>query len=450
MNRFVRALRAAAGELFRSATIEAGANGPRWPSRSAMARPAQEILRRRKLAAERAAASALNSPLGARVVECWTGAIAGDGPSLTVQGVAPDLARRVLASWNAWWPVADAEGLGGADLLIERAVRALVTSGEAFVHAELHPDTMALALRLWNSEQVAGDLTRPLTGGARIVGGVELDAAGRRRAFYVRENVDQPLIFDYGLRRIDAVDVFHIFSPAAPGAQRGLSWLAPIASRLHLVDAIEDAILAKAQTAALFAGALYRPEGSAAGPLDAVVKDGEAGLEPGAMITVPEGFQVSWSDPPDNGGAVELLKHAVRSVATGAGMSYPQLSADLADCNYSSIKFGTADFRRRVKTIRKTLMEGQFLNLAFKRFVTLEILNGRLPAEASAAVPAWIWPTTGDMIEPAKETQAAIDAIAAGLKSRPQVVAEWGRDVAELDAEIAADPRRPTTTEGTP
>lgn len=442
MGRLTRAIKAAAGELFRSGTVEAGANGPRWPSRSAIARPSQEILRARKLAADRAAAAALNSPLGNRAVEAWVTSLIGDGPSLQVRGVSPDLAGRIADAWGGWWPVADAEGLGDLALFLERAARNLVLTGESFVHAELS-DSRALALRLWASEQVAGDLTRPLEGGARVVGGVELDATGRRRAFYVRENVDQPLIFDYNLRRIDAADVFHVFTPLMPGAQRGISWLAPVASRLQLVDAIEDAILAKAQTAALFGGALYRREGSGAGPLDAIVNDGEAGLEPGAMITVPDGYEVSWSDPPDNGGAVELLKHAVRSVASGMGMAYPALSGDLSDTNYSSIKYGTADFRRRVKAVRANLFAGQLLNPAFRRWVLLETLNGRLPSEAIAAEPVWTWPATWDRIEPLKEINADIAAVGANLKSRAQVVAEMGRDVAELDAEIAADPRRP-------
>ncbi len=45
--------------------------------------------------------------------------------------------------------------------------------------------------------------------------------------------------------------------------------------------------------------------------------------------------------------------------------------------------------------------------------------------------PGWQW------VDPQKEVNADIAAIGAGLKSREEVVAARGRDIDELDAEIA-------------
>ena len=44
-----------------------------------------------------------------------------------------------------------------------------------------------------------------------------------------------------------------------------------------------------------------------------------------------------------------------------------------------------------------------------------------------------------------KDTQADVLALSAGLRSRAEIIAARGRDIADVDAEIAADTFRPAT-----
>ena len=97
------------------------------------------------------------------------------------------------------------------------------------------------------------------------------------------------------------------------------------------------------------------------------------------------------------------------------------------------------EFRRRVVALQKTLLVGQVLNRIFRRFVTLEVLEGRLNVGLAAlADPVFIFPGWAQ-IDPQKETEADIAAIGARLKSRREAISQRGRDPEEVDREIAGD-----------
>ena len=87
----------------------------------------------------------------------------------------------------------------------------------------------------------------------------------------------------------------------------------------------------------------------------------------------------------------------------------------------------------------------QFLRPVWERFVTLEILSGRLYApdfevapedylDASFLFPEWA------SLDPFKEAKADLLLLQAGVRSRSEVISARGRDPEELNAEIASDP----------
>jgi capsid protein len=89
----------------------------------------------------------------------------------------------------------------------------------------------------------------------------------------------------------------------------------------------------------------------------------------------------------------------------------------------------------------------QFCQPVWRRLVLLAMLRGELAddgrpetLDAYCAVN-WI-PPGWDWVDPAKDADADATAIAAGLKSRREVVAARGYDIEQLDAEIAADKAR--------
>jgi capsid protein len=60
-----------------------------------------------------------------------------------------------------------------------------------------------------------------------------------------------------------------------------------------------------------------------------------------------------------------------------------------------------------------------------------------------------MWPGFAPL-DPYREAQSDVDLLNAGLRSRAEIIASRGRDVADVDAEIAADTFRPLAPRGTP
>jgi lambda family phage portal protein len=439
LDRLGRAAKAAA-LAFRSAPIEAGGTGRR--ASPVLRRPAAEIGAKRETASARAAWLAMNSPHAAALVSAWVSNVVADGPSVRPNTQNAELRRALIAGWSRFWTDADADGLGDFGLLLSRAFRGVVVDGETFVQLLAGPDG-AVQLRVLSPRQVDASLSRPLANGGRIVHGVEIDAAGRRAAYWVRPADDEPFAATLQPIRVVADDIAHVFDPVAPGQVRGLSWLAPVATRLVEIDRLEDALLAKFNTAALFAGIVTREAdiGSATG---GEVADGVevSSLEPGAMLNLPAGTDIKFSNPPSSEGSADFLRAMQRSAAAGGGVPYELLTHDLSQLSYSSARVGLMEFRRRVISVQKNLLVAQLLAKVWRRFAVLEVIAGRLPAEAMTVDAAFIFPGWAQL-DPVKETNADVTAVDHGFKSRAEVVSGRGRDLEEVDVEITADTFRP-------
>jgi lambda family phage portal protein len=136
-----------------------------------------------------------------------------------------------------------------------------------------------------------------------------------------------------------------------------------------------------------------------------------------------------------------------REISAGLGVPFESLTGDLSSVNYSSIRAGLVEFRRRCEAIQHGTIAFQLLRPIWRRWLLTEILSGRINApgfdrdpEAYLAVK-WITPKQ-QWVDPAKDVQAETSAIAAGLMSRREAIASRGYDIEQVDAEIAADNAR--------
>ncbi len=404
-------------------SIEAGGHGARWPTVGIRA-PAREVLVRQEVAGARAVGFVLNSPYGAALLNAWTSNLVGDGPAVR-PSIEDDTARAdLIAQFNRWWDEADADGLTDFGGLLQRIAACEFIHGEAFVHFLADPATGAMRIRLLDPAQIDRSVTRDMGNGARIICGIELDAAGRRVAYHVRPAIDGPLNTMFEVRRIPAADIIHIFAPAFPGQMRGLSRIAPVATRLQGADQLEDALLQKAQTAALFGVVLHKPD---AGSGFGVDPNGDMNMEPGSVMQAPPGWSVETITPPHDEGGVGFLRSQLRAIAAGVGVPYELVASDLSQVNYSSARIGLLEFRRRITSIRNTMLR-RALDLIWRRWLLMEALSNRFDLEAAAHVRAeFVWPGW-DHVDPKKETEADVLAVAAGFKSRFEVIGGRGRE----------------------
>ena len=328
----------------------------------------------------------------------------------------------------------------------------MIEGGEAFtVMQHGNGPGLPLRLRILDGEMVDQAHTVELGDGARIVAGVEFDAAGNRVAYHILRRRPTDLFAGYGQPiRLPAADVLHLFQPLAPGQVRGISWLATILARLHELDQLEDAHLIKQKISAMFAGFITDVNGTGGSqPFDGQQSGSllVSGLEPGTLKVLPSGTDIKFAEPREATEAVEFLRLQLRAVAAGLGVPSHLLTGDLTQANYSSLRAGLVEFRSRVEAVQFGIVVHQLCRPIWERFVTMAVLTGAIEApdfetRIEDYLAAEWYPPAQAWVDPQKDAEAEAIAIATGLKSRRQSVAERGYDIEELDAEIAADRAR--------
>jgi len=382
------------------------------------------------------------------------------GTGIKPQSTAHDdrFREAVHALWWDWCDEADAAGVIDFYGLQALACRAMLEGGECFVRLRSRrPEdglSVPLQLQVLEAEHVPLTLNTTLANGNVVRAGIEFDRLGRRVAYHIyRAYPGDPAMRpgDHDLVRVPADRVVHLFRPLRPGQIRGEPWLARALVKLNELDQFDDAALVKAKVAALFTGFIVKPN-----PDDAMLGEGEpdedgaavAGLEPGTMQVLAPGEDVRFSEPADVGGTYgEFFRNQLRAVAVAAGVTYEQLSGDLTQVNYSSIRAGLLEFRRRCEMIQHAVIVHQLCRPVWREWMTSAVLAGALEAPGFERDPApylavkWI-PQGWQWVDPEKEFKAIVLAIRAGLMSRSEAISAFGYDAEKIDREIAADNAR--------
>lgn len=385
-----------------------------------------------------------NNPYAANILDVLTTNAVGTG--IKPQSLASQEKEHIDALWLNWTDEADQDGCHDFYGLQGLILRSVIESGECFVRFKINRQnkTVPLQLQVLESEFLHNE-TNLLPNGHRLVGGIEIDAQGRRIAYNLYKSYPGDDSFDaFKSVKIPASEVLHIYKPLRPGQIRGEPWLARVLLKLHELDQYDDAELIRKKTAAMFAGFIIRldPEMSMMGENDANdAGQALAGLEPGTMQFLEPGEDIRFSQPSDVGGTYEaFMRQQLRSIAVGMGITYEQLTGDLSGVNYSSIRAGLVEFRRRIAMIQHHVIVFQLCRPVWNRWFELAILTNKLPLHANSKVK-WI-PQGFDWVDPLKDIQAQILSMQNGLKSRAEIISELGYDVEDIDQEIAADNKR--------
>jgi lambda family phage portal protein len=372
----------------------------------------------------------------------------------------------VQALWRDWTEEADAAGQTDFYGLQALACRSMLEGGECLIR--LRPrrveDGLAvpLQLQLLESEHLPIHLNTDLPSGNAVRSGIEFDALGRRVAYHLYRSHPEdgrlaPMSGQGGMEtvRVDAREVIHLYRVLRPGQIRGEPWLSRALVKLNELDQYDDAELVRKKTAAMFAGFVTRqnPEDNLMGE-GAANGDGIAlaGLEPGTLQILEPGEDIKFSDPADVGSSYsEFLRTQFRAVASAIGITYEQLTGDLTGVNYSSIRAGLLEFRRRCEMVQHSVLVHQMCRPVWAAWMKQAVLSGALDAPGFArGGPArrrqylavkWI-PQGWQWVDPEKEYKAMLLAIRAGLMSRSEAISANGYDAEDVDREIAADNRR--------
>lgn len=377
-----------------------------------------------------------NNAQASAAADAWVSSLVGAGIKPNALHKNRATREKLNLAWEAATDTFDADNVTDLYGLQAVMVRRMVVDGESF--GVMFIKDNRLKVRLIDPEQVDRSMTRDVAGGGRIVSGVEFNAAGDRVAYHIRRHNVLHASLSYEVDRIDAADVLHLYRVDTPGQIRGVSWFAPVLSRIANFDGWIDAQLTKYAVSSMLVGFITGGDGGDA-PFDPEA-DGEP-LEPGTIKRVPPGTTgVEFSTPPSVGAeAIEFAKLLEREIAAGLGLPAWMVSGDIGQANYGSQRGGLIEFRRRVEQLQYGTIVFQVLRPLWSRWTAVEIMSGRIRSNlAEAQAAKWITPKQA-WIDPLKDAQAEVIAISAGIMSPRESITARGYDIEQVYAEIAAD-----------
>ncbi|GAA0569498.1 phage portal protein [Caenispirillum bisanense] len=430
-------------------SLDAAAGGRRWDGARQVPSANAAVTAGAGTVSQRAVHAYLNNPVIRNAVNTYAANAVGTGIWPKSRHPSEPERRRLDDAFTD--AAADIDVAGRHDLAgVQRlATVGVIVHGEAFIRLRMS-GTGDLRVQMIAADQVDRTLHRDLAEGGNIRSGIEFDADGRPVAYHVLPAAPGDMLapLSWNHVRVPASEILHVFEAMEPGQVRGLSWLASVLLKAKEVDEYEDAQLVRQKVAALLAGFLVDATGAAEafeGTRSGSIL--ETGLEPGTLKVLPPGFDIKFSEPAEIGETTEFLRTQLRAIAAGLGITYEQLTGDLSGVNYSSIRAGLVEFRRKVDVFRWTVLVPQLCRPLWDRFITLRVLRGEIPAGAfERDRRAWLacdWnPPAWEWVDPLKDIQAETAAVEAGFKSRSQVVAALGEDAERVDALRAEDEAR--------
>ena len=295
-----------------------------------------------------------NNGYAANAVESFASNVVGDGikPSSTITDAAKK--EELQALWLAWTDDADAEGLTDFYGLQRRAAREVFLSGEVFIRI------------------------RPLPGAGLIRQGIEFDGIGRRVAYHFLRRHPGDMT-DPGLAgettRVPASEVIHVLDPVEAGQLRGVSRFAAAIVKLFTLDLYDDAELERKKIAAMFAMFITSPAPET--PLEPTEEDLE--VEPGQVVRLDPGEDVSTPATPDSGGTYEPFQYrTLLQIAAALGIPYGYLTGDTAKGNFSNTRISLIEFRRRISAWQHGVLVFQLCRAVWVRWMDTAVLSGAL------------------------------------------------------------------------
>jgi lambda family phage portal protein len=386
-----------------------------------------------------------NDPHAGRVVDIWTANVVGCGIVPRFRTGAQDLDRKALDLWQAWAEQCDAEGRTNFDGLTALMVRSMVEAGEALCRRRNRQlgDGLAVPLQLQLLEPDYLDTSRDsvTAQGGQTIGGIVFDALGRRSGYHLFRSHPG----GFGARAaanstlVPAADIVHLLRQERIGQNHGVPWLARSLLRLRELQEWDEAALVKAKTEACIALVVTR-SGAGSTPLAPASTDPNnpnrriETLEPGMVAYTQPGEEVTTVQPSGSSSYEPFALHHLQAAAVGAGLTHDQLTGDLRQANYSSLRAGKIEQRRLVEQIQWHCVIPQWCQPVMRWWLDQAVTAGQLPA-ASYRVD-WV-PPRHEPIDPAKDIKADVTAIAAGLEPQQEVIARYGYDWRDLIAQAA-------------
>jgi lambda family phage portal protein len=370
------------------------------------------------------------------------------------ESVPDDAANDLIESAFNEWSKASTASINGRLTfrgIADQVMRYVARDGEAIVRKyRSNKIPFGFTLQVLDPAFLDETYNDRLPNGHIVKMGVELDVNRRPIAYYFKKS--DPILEVYGFSSsggsrepIPADEILHLFDQEFENQTRGISWLAQSMTRLRMLSGYEEAALVNARISAakggFFTSSVEGGGGEFTGESDSsgnVVLSGE----PGSMEQLPAGMDFKpWSPEYPTAQHEMFMKSTIRGIAAGLSVSFESLGNNRSDASFSSIRSGAVEERDSWKLIQEWFREN-FLEPIFADWLEMSLMSKsiNLPIEKFSKfnVPVWV-PRRWDWVDPAKDIQAKIAAVQAGLTTATQVAAEQGEDIRDIYRDLASE-----------
>ena len=375
-----------------------------------------------------------SNPWANRAVRVITNNWVGDG----IIGSPKGGSRRYTDAWNDWADSVECDWNGKLNWygLQAQIARTTAVRGSCLIRRRLDERLMdqgLVGLRLQVLEPDFLDFSKD--DGSRIRFGQQYGRDGRLEGYWIRQT--HPGETEWNGVKIEseyvpAAEIIHTYEVNRPQQSIGVPFGSAVLLHLRDIDDIAQAMLLKAKIAACFTAFVYsnEPSESASTTAPRLFEM----LEPGAIEILPDGKQITFANPPVAPDYVEHQKHHLHAVAAGYGITFESLTGILSDVNFSSARMGWIEFHRNVSAWRWNITIPQVLDPVHRWF------NDAARLSQIRGPRRMIWtPPRRELIDPAKEIKALIEAVKAGFMSLSDVQRSLGYIPSEVMEELEKD-----------
>jgi lambda family phage portal protein len=380
-----------------------------------------------------------NNEYAARAIDTLTANTVGTGITVKVGAM-----QKV---WNRWVDQCDADGQLDFYGLQELAARTWYESGEVLIRRRLRRSQdgieIPFQLQILEPDYLANKF-EILGNGNVLIAGIEFNKLGQRIAYHLyKSHPGEVGVFNrtsMDLVRVPASEILHLYRKRRPQQARGMPQLAVSMMRMRDLSDYEDAELVRKKIEACFS--VFVRSDDAGRAIGTVGDDGDKRVEkmaPGMISYLKGAEEITFANPQANSAYGDYTGTQLHAIAVGAGITYEQLTGDLSQVNFSSMRAGRMEFNHLIDQAQWLTFIPMFLKPVVGWFGEIATLAGY---PEGRAIEAKYTPPKRQYIDPVKEVTATKETIGAGLMSFSEALRERGYDPEEVWAELAEDIKR--------
>ncbi|CCF19155.1 Phage portal protein, lambda family [Pseudorhizobium banfieldiae] len=426
-----------------------------------------EIGRSGKTLRNRSRDAVRNNPLAKKIVNVHANHMVGFGitPRAKVTGdnADGDKAKKVNDLFDEWIKVAfvgmQTDFYGGCKIM----AKMMVQDGEVYARKRLRrPEDglpVPLQIELLNADQcdwgkVGAVGTNP---GNKVIQGVEFDAIGRRRGYWMFPYNPSSSVFmvgPYGSKFVPAEEIIHLYE-ADENQVHGVPWMHSVLTDLK---DLKDYILAeniRKKVESCMVGMVIPGEDEnpledpnvgleepslpvgERNPKGALVTDVYGypfeRMEPGMFGVLHGGKDIKFNTPAISAGIEAYIRTRHRDIAAGALLPYELLTGDYSQANFASGKLGLLEYKGFVEGMQWHTLIPNF-NVIYSWFVDTAKDAGKIPRDWE--VKAEWTPPEFESITRLDDARADLLEMRMGKRTPQEVIARTGRNPRTVLAEF--------------